>query len=338
MYFFVNDYNDIARDDILESLVKASCENNYGYGFDMHSENARKLIKKALANENVDIHFIPGGTGANVLGLACGMQQENSVLCAKTGHIQGHEAGSIEATGIKIETIISPNGKLSLKLLQEKLAHFGSEYLTIPKKVYISNTTELGEVYRKKELEEIYNFCKENDLYLFMDGARLAHALASQKCDYNLKDIPNLCDIFYLGGTKNGFLYTEALVIVNDKLKKNFINLQKQKGSLMAKTFVAGIMYETVFAKENGYLEGAENAYKMAEILANGIVEKGFDLAYPFESNQIFVKIKNEDLEKWQEFAAFEIMEKENGVNIVRLVTSYRTKKEDVEGFLAKIW
>lgn len=337
MYFFVNDYNDIARDDILEALVKASCENNYGYGFDMHSENARKLIKKALASENVDIHFIPGGTGANVLGLACGMQQENSVLCAKTGHIQGHEAGSIEATGIKIETIISPNGKLSLKLLQEKLAHFGSEYLTVPKKVYISNTTELGEVYRKKELEEIYNFCKENGLYLFMDGARLAHALASQKCDYKLEDIPNLCDIFYLGGTKNGFLFTEALVIVNDKLKKNFINLQKQKGSLMAKTFVAGIMYETVFAKENGYLEGAENAYKMAEILANGIVKKGFDLAYSFESNQIFVKIKNEDLEKWQEFASFEIMEKENRTNVVRLVTSYRTKKEDVEGFLAKI-
>ena len=152
MYFFVNDYNDIGRDDIIDALYKAKDEYNMGYGFDDHCQNARKLIKKALANDNLDIHFIPGGTGANVLGLACGMSQVDSVLAPISGHIEGHEAGSIETTGIKIETIIFPNGKLSRELLEDKYSHFGNEYMTVPKKVYISNTTELGEVYSKKEL------------------------------------------------------------------------------------------------------------------------------------------------------------------------------------------
>ena len=337
MYFFVNDYNDIGREDIIDALNKAKDEYNTGYGFDDHCQNARKLIKKALSNENLDIHFIPGGTGANVLGLACGMSQVDSVLAPISGHIEGHEAGSIETTGIKIETIVSPNGKLSKKLLEEKYSHFGSEYMTVPKKVYISNTTELGEVYTKKELTEIYDFCKENGLYLFMDGARLAHALASEKCDYELKDLANLCDIFYLGGTKNGFLFAEALVIVNDDLKKNFINLQKQKAQLMAKGFVAGIMFETVFAKEDGYLEGARLAYDMAKKLAQGLVNKNYELAYPFESNQVFVKLSEDELKKWQEIANFEIMSDMDDKIIIRLVTTYRTKEDEIEGFLSLI-
>lgn len=261
MYFFLNDYNDIGRPEILEAILKAKDEYNIGYGFDSHSENARNLIKKSLKNENVDIHFVPGGTPANVLGVTCGMRQENSVIAATSGHIEGHEAGSIEATGIKIETIKTPTGKLTRKLLEEKLASFNSELVTVPKKVYISNTTELGEVYTKKELEDIYNFCKENNLYLFIDGARLAAALVSEKCDYDISDLCNFCDIFYLGGTKNGLIFGEALVIVNDDLKKSFINLQKQKGYLLAKGFVPGIMFETVFAKEDDYTKGADHAY-----------------------------------------------------------------------------
>lgn len=337
MYFFVNDYNDIGRDEILDALVKAKDEYNTGYGFDKHCENARALMRKTLANEDLDIHFIPGGTGANVVGLACGLRQEESILAVRTGHIEGHEAGSIEATGLKIETIKSEDGKLSRKLLEEKYSHYDNEYMTVPRKVYISNTTELGEVYTKKELSEIYDFCKENDLYLFMDGARLAHALVSEKCDYSLKDLANLCDIFYLGGTKNGFLYAEAIVIVNDDLKKHFINLQKQKAQLMAKSFVPGIMFETVFAKEDGYLEGARIAYQMAKELANGIVEKGYDLAYPFESNQVFVKLNQDELKNWQKIAQFETMGEIDGKTIARLVTTYRTSKSDIEGFLSQI-
>ena len=209
--------------------------------------------------------------------------------------------------------------------------------MTIPKKVYISNTTELGEVYTKDELSEIYDFCKDKGLYLFIDGARLAHALVSEKCDYGLKDLTNLCDIFYLGGTKNAFLFSEALIIVNDDLKNHFINLQKQKGQLMAKSFVPGIMFETVFAKEDGYLIGAKVAYDMAKDLALGIVEKGYDLAYPFESNQIFVKLSQKELERWKSIAMFETMGQKDEKIIARLVTTYRTKKSDIDGFLSKI-
>ena len=337
MYFFVNDYNDIGSSDILDAIIAAKDEYNVGYGFDDHSENARKLIKKALADEDVDIHFVPGGTPANVLGLTCGMHQENSVLAPVSGHIVGHEAGSIEATGIKIETIASPNGKLSVDLLEKKLKNFDSEYVTVPKKIYISNTTELGEVYTKKELEDLYEFAKANDLYLFMDGARLAHALASDKCDYTLKDLTKLCDIFYLGGTKNGLMFAEAIVIVNDDLKKNFINLQKQKGYLLAKSFVPGIMFETIFREENTYIKGAKHAFVMAKSLANGLINKGYDLTYPFESNQVFVKVDDKTLTNWESIAKFETMGRLDDKNIVRLVTTYRTKEEDVDGFLNTI-
>ncbi len=337
MYFFVNDYNDIGTDEILDALVAAKDEYNVGYGFDNHSNRARTLIKKALTNDNVDIHFVPGGTPANVLGLACGMRQENSVLAPISGHIEGHEAGSIEATGIKIETILAPNGKLSRALLEEKISQFGPEYTTVPKKVYISNTTELGEVYTKKELEDIYDFCKSNDMYLFIDGARLAHALASEKADYDLTDICNLCDIFYLGGTKNGLMLGEAIVIVNEDLKKNFINLQKQKGYILAKSFALGIMFETLFKDSDSYTKGARHAYEMAKKLAEGFEAKGYELAYPFESNQVFVKIDDETLTKWENLAAFEISGRDNDMNIVRFVTTYRTSTSDIDGFLAAI-
>jgi len=337
MYFFKNDYNDIGNPEILENILKAKDEYNIGYGFDDHSENARNLIKKALKNDNVDIHFVPGGTPANVLGVSCGMQQENSVLAVKTGHIQGHEAGSIEATGIKIETIESTTGKLSRDLLEKKLAEFNSELVTVPKKVYISNTTELGEVYTKKELREIYDFCKENDLYLFIDGARLAAALASDKCDYDLSDICNLCDIFYLGGTKNGLLLSEAMVIVNDNLKKNFINLQKQKGYLLAKSFVVGLMYETVFAKEDGYVSGARIAFEKAKALAKGISDRGYELAYDFESNQVFVILSDDQVNKFKEFSIFDVVGNVDGKNIARFVTTYRTSDEDIDGFISNI-
>lgn len=150
MYFFLNDYNDIGRPEILEAILKAKDEYNIGYGFDSHSEKARNLIKKSLKNEGVDIHFVPGGTPANVLGVACGLRQENSVIAATSGHIEGHEAGSIEATGIKIETIKTPTGKLSRKLLEEKLANFDTEFVTVPRKVYISIQLSLVKCTQKK--------------------------------------------------------------------------------------------------------------------------------------------------------------------------------------------
>ena len=337
MYFFVNDYNSIAHKEILDALYDAIDEKNVGYGFDIHSENARNLIKKSLDDENVDIHFIPGGTSANILGVACGMRQQDSVIAAKSGHIMGHEAGSIEATGIKIEFIETEDGKLSKEILEEFIGNFGSEYHTIPKKVYISNTTELGGVYKRDELEDIYDFCKKNDMYLFIDGARSAHALSSEYCDYTLKDLTKLCDITYLGGTKTGFLFGEAMIISNDNLKKDFLNLMKQKGAMLAKGFISGLMWERIFKEEGFYLKGSDHAYQMAKILAKGLKELSYDLAYEFQSNQVFVKVDDKKLKDWTDIAFFETMGKDGYDNIVRLVTTFRTSEEDVKGFLDQL-
>lgn len=337
MYFFVNDYNSICYPQILDALKEAINEKNPGYGTDPHSENARKLIKKALGDENVDIYFLPGGTGANIIGAAAGMRQQDSILSANTGHIEGHEAGSIEATGLKIELIEAENGKLTKDSIKKSYQTFTTEYMTVPKKVYISNTTELGTLYKKKELEEIYAYCRANDLYLFIDGARMAAALASEDCDYDLKDLTKLCDIFYLGGTKAGLLFGEALVVVNNELKKDMNNLIKQKGTMLAKGFISGIMWETVFKDQDFYLKGSKKAYQMAKILSDGLNEKGYDLAYPFESNQIFVLLDGKTLEKWQKVAKFEITGQKDGKKIVRLVTTFRTKEEEIKGFLEEI-
>lgn len=337
MYFFVNDYNSICYPEILDFLKENLDEFNPGYGFDSHSEKAKALIRKALADDRVDIHFLPGGTSANIIGCASGMRQQDSILALSTGHIKGHEAGSIEATGIKVELCYADTGKLSRKILEREIGKFDTEFTTMPKKVYISNTTELGEVYTKAELMDIYDFCKAHDMYLFIDGARLAAALASDKCDYTMKDLTKMCDIFYLGGTKAGFLFGEALVIVNDDLKKDVLKLIKQKGAMLAKGFISGLMWERVFSEEDFYLKGSRHAYLSAKLLADGLVKKGYKLNPAFESNQIFVDLNDEKLKLWQDVAKFEIMDSFDGIHRVRLVTTFRTKKSDIVGFLEEI-
>ena len=336
MINFRNDYSDICYPEILDAIKENLDQINPGYGVDDHSKNAEKLIKEKLEDENVDIYFIHGGTGANILGASVGMMPQESIIAATSGHIEDQEAGAIEACGIKIETIPTNDGKITKKLLEEKYKSFTNEHHTVPRKVYISNTTEVGTLYSKKDLEELYDFCKKHDLYLFMDGARLAHAMANEKSDLKFKDLTKLCDIFYFGGTKNGLMFGEALVIVNDNLKKNFRNLQKQKGAMLAKGFVTGIMFERLF-QDNLYIKGAKKAYKMAEKLAKGFEEKGYKLAYEFESNQVFVEISDKDIKKWEEFAYFEVGEKRADKFVARFVTTYKSQEKEIEEFLERI-
>ena len=264
------------------------------------------------------------------------MLPQESIISATSGHIEDQEAGAIEACGIKIETIPTDDGKITPKLLEEKYKSFTNEHHTVPRKVYISNTTEVGTLYSKKDLEELYDFCKKHDLYLFMDGARLAHAMANEKSNLKFKDLTKLCDIFYFGGTKNGLMFGEALVIVNDNLKKNFRNLQKQKGAMLAKGFVTGIMFERLF-QDDLYIKGAKKAYQMAEKLAQGFEEKGYKLAYEFESNQVFVEISDKDIKKWEEFAYFEVGEKREDKFVARFVTTYKSQEKEIEEFLERI-
>ena len=336
MINFRNDYSDICYPEILDAIKENLDQINPGYGVDDHSKNAERLIKEKLEDENVDIYFIHGGTGANILGASVGMMPQESIIAVTSGHIEDQEAGAIEACGIKIETIPTKDGKITKKLLEEKYKSFTNEHHTVPRKVYISNTTEVGTLYSKKDLEELYDFCKKHDLYLFMDGARLAHAMANEKSDLKFKDLTKLCDIFYFGGTKNGLMFGEVLVIVNDNLKKNFRNLQKQKGAMLAKGFVTGIMFERLF-QDDLYIKGAKKAYKMAEKLAKGFEEKGYKLAYEFNSNQVFVEISKEDIKKWEEFAYFEVGEKREYKFVARFVTTYKSKEKEIEEFLERI-
>lgn len=338
MYFFINDYNDICIPEILDALKDALDEKNLGYSFDDHSKNAVDLIKKDLEDDSVDIHFVPGGTSANILGVTAGLRQEESILAAETGHIQGHEAGAIEATGVKIETIPTPDGKLTVDLLKEKFDTFGPEYMTVPRTVYISNTTELGTLYTKEEIQSIYKFCKENDLYLYIDGARIAAAIANEESNLKMADLTKICDSFTLGGTKNGFLLGEALVLVNDDLKRGFLNLKKQKGAMLAKGFVTGIMFETVFAMEDGFLKGAIHAHKMAERLTQGLQAKGVNLYKKFESNQIFIEMTDEEVEELKKIAKFDVVDQSpDKKNVVRFVTTYRTTEDEVDGLVRDI-
>ena len=336
MFNFRNDYSDICYPEILDYIKENLDQINPGYGVDDHSKNAEKLIKEKLEDENVDIYFIHGGTGANILGVSVGMLAQESIIAATSGHIEDQEAGAIEACGIKIETIPTNDGKITKKSLEEKYKSFTNEHHTVPRKVYISNTTEVGTLYSKKDLEELYDFCKKHDLYLFMDGARLAHAMTNEKSDLKFKDLTKLCDIFYFGGTKNGLMFGEALVIVNDNLKKNFRYLQKQKGAMLAKGFVTGMMFERLF-QDDLYIKGAKKAYQMAEKLAQGFEEKGYKLAYKFESNQVFVEISDKDIKKWEEFAYFEVGEKRADKFVARFVTTYKSQEKEIEEFLERI-
>lgn len=329
MLFFKNDYFDIAEKGILEALQKANDEKNVGYGFDKHSEDGRKAIKKLLRSDDIDIHFIPGGTSANILGATQGLRSQDSIIAATTGHINVHEAGAMEATGHRIETILTEDGKLSPSLLEEKLSDFNNEYLTKPKLIYISNTTELGGVYKKKELEAIYAYAKENDLYLYIDGARMAHALASDFCDYTYEDLVGFADIFTLGGTKNGLMFGEAMVIVNEDLKKNFMNLIKQKGAMMAKGFILGIQYDYMI-NSGKYEENAKKAYEAAEKLYRVFEGKGYEFCHKFESNQLFVLVEKSKYEELRSSVEAEKSGEVDGKVIMRFVTTYRTSDDEI--------
>ncbi|MEG0188947.1 MAG: aminotransferase class V-fold PLP-dependent enzyme, partial [Algoriella sp.] len=231
-YSFKNDYSEGAHPAILQKLVETNLTQTIGYGEDEFCDEARELIKKQLKKE-AEIHFVSGGTQANLIVISSILKPYESVIAAETGHIAVHETGAIEATGHKINTIATSDGKISAIQIEKVLKLHTDEHMVKPKMVYISNSTEVGSVYTKAELKSIYNFCQENNLILFVDGARLGSALTSSKCDLTLEDMANLCDVFYIGGTKNGALIGEAIVFNKLDLNENFRFHIKQKGGML---------------------------------------------------------------------------------------------------------
>ncbi|MFV0143031.1 MULTISPECIES: threonine aldolase family protein [Empedobacter] len=335
-YSFKNDYSEGAHPAILQRLIDTNLEQTIGYGEDEFCNEAREFIKKRLKKDSA-IHFVSGGTQANLIVISSILKPHESVVAAESGHIAVHETGAIEATGHKINTIATDNGKITPEQISIILATHTDEHMVKPKLVYISNSTEVGSVYSKKELQKLYHFCQENNLYLFVDGARLASALTSSKCDLNLEDMANFTDVFYIGGTKNGALLGEAIVINNLKLDEDFRYHIKQKGGMLAKGRLIGIQFSEIF-RDDLFFEMGKHANQMAEKLANAISAKGHNFLTEPSSNQIFPILPNSIIEKLQQDFEFYIWQKIDEENsAIRLVTSWTTPEEQVENFIKLI-
>lgn len=331
MYSFMNDYSEGAHPLILELLINSNLEQNTGYGEDKHSEKAKKYIKKLIRKEDVDIHFIAGGTQTNLMVISAFLRPHQCVIAADTGHISVHEAGAIEATGHKVVEMPCVDGKLTPALIQAALNYHADEHMVRPKMVYISNSTELGTIYSKAELSAIHNICRANALILFLDGARIGSALTCRANDLELEDIVKLVDVFYIGGTKNGALLGEALIICKEELKQDFRYLMKQRGVLMAKGFIAGIQFEVLF-QDNLFFELGNHANVMAEKIAIVLKKCGYSFYVPPCTNQLFPIIPNIILDKLSEEFQYSVQAKvDEEHSAVRFVTSWATTQESVD-------
>ena len=334
-YSFKNDYSEGCHIEILKALSDTNLETQDGYGDDEYSKRAKELIKKHLGNSNLDIHFVSGGTQANMIIISSILRPYESVISADSGHINIHEAGSIEAVGHKINSVPCSDGKLRVEDIETVLSqHKEAPHVVKPKMVYISNSTELGTIYKLDELTKLSNFCKQNNLYLFMDGARLGSALCSKNNDISLENLAKLLDIFYIGGTKNGALLGEAIVISNDELKKDFSYNLKQKGALMSKGRVLGIQFATLF-EDNLFFDLATYANLMAQKIAKTIQKCGFDFLCEPQTNQIFPILPNILIEKLETKYSFYVWKKINkDFSAIRIVTSWATKESVVDKFI----
>ncbi|QJA09784.1 aminotransferase class I/II-fold pyridoxal phosphate-dependent enzyme [Romboutsia sp. CE17] len=334
MYSFKNDYSEGAHPRILETLLRTNLEQSEGYGKDTYCEQAEKLIKDKLNNQEVDVHFISGGTQTNLIAISSFLRPYEAVISANTGHIYVNEAGSIEATGHKVIPIDVEDGKLRKEDILLVLTKYSNEHVVKPKLVYISNSTEIGTIYTKSELENLSQVCKENNLILFMDGARLGSAITCRENDLTLEDISKLTDIFYIGGTKNGTLLGEALVICNKNLQDDFRYNLKQKGAMLAKGRLLGIQFIELF-KDDLFFEIGKHENDMADILREGINNLGYDFFVNSPSNQIFPILNNSVLNELEKYYGFSIWEKiDENRSAIRLVTSFATKKEVCEEFI----
>ncbi|WP_423798609.1 threonine aldolase family protein [Neobacillus sp. SAB-20_R2A] len=334
MYSFKNDYSEGAHPRILNALLESNLEQEDGYGEDRYTSEAIKLIKEKMGRTDVDVHLLAGGTQTNLTAISAFLRPHEAAMAASSGHILGHETGAIEATGHKIISIDTKDGKLNPSHLQAVLDGHPDEHMVKPKLVYISNSTEIGTIYKKNELAALKDFCDENKLILYMDGARLGSALCSPENDLHLSDLPSLVDAFYIGGTKNGALIGEALVICRDSLKEDFRYHIKQKGGLLAKGRLLGIQFLELF-RDNLFFDLAGHANKLAELLVAEIKKLNVSFLTESPSNQIFPILPNAVIAELEKKYGFHIWEKvDSDHSAIRLVTSWATKEDKVLEFI----
>lgn len=321
--------------------METNFEQTVGYGEDHYCEAARAAVRKAVGREDVDVHFLVGGTQANATVISSILRPYQGVLCATTGHINVHETGAIEHGGHKVLALEAADGLLSAALIREAVeAHYaedGPEHTVQPGMVYISFSSEVGTVYSLSQLREISAVCREYGLPLFIDGARMGYGLASEGCDVTLADIAALADVFYLGGTKQGALFGEAVVIVNDALKKDFRYCIKQNGGMLAKGRLLGIQFLTLF--EDGlYFLLSEHAVSQAMRIRDAFESKGFGFLVQSPSNQQFPILDNATMERLSSDFLFSFWQKVDDTHTaVRFCTSWATRPEAVDALIAAL-
>ena len=337
-YSFKNDYAEGCHPNILETLSKTNLTQQNGYGDDEYSYKAKELIQEKIKDKKADIYFVSGGTQTNLLVISAILRPYESVISAETGHIYTNETGAVEATGHKIHAVTSHNGKLTPTDIQSVLdAHTNKPHQLKPKLVYISNSTEIGTIYNKTELQNLSIFCRKNKLYLFMDGARLGHALTSEQNVMTLANIAELTDVFYLGGTKNGALIGEAIIINNDELKEDFAFSIKQKGALLAKGRLLGIQFLELM-KNDLYFSLAHHANTMAMRLKTALQNKGIDFLTDTFTNQLFPILSLSQIEKLSASFDFYIWKKiDEKHSAIRLITSWATTDDAISVFETQV-
>lgn len=334
-FSFKNDYSEGCHPNILQALLQYNLDQQAGYGDDEYSLKAKELIREKINKKDSEVYFVSGGTQANLIVISSILKPYQCAVSASTGHILNNETGAIEATGHKILSIETEDGKLRPSDIIPVLeSHKNVPHQVMPKLVYISNSTELGTIYQAKELEELSDFCKQNRLYLFMDGARLGHGLTSEVSDLTLEKVAELTDVFYLGGTKNGALIGEAIVINNSDLQEDFGFSIKQKGALLAKGRLLGIQFLELM-KNDLYFDLAKHANQQAMKIKKALQDKDVKFLADTYTNQIFPIVSNRLIEILSESFEFYVWKKiDDEYSAIRLITSWSTNDEAVNHFI----
>lgn len=333
-YSFLDDYSEGAHPQLLNALIASNDAQQSGYGNDEYSAEARTHIRRHLKNDDVGVFFVPSGTSANAISIAACLRPHESVIAPSTGHIVTRETGAVESAGHKIINVIPEAGKLTPALIKKALAeNWHYPHMAKPRLVYISNATEIGTIYTKEEFKAIKQLCEQHDLLLFVDGARIGTALASDKNDMSWNDVLELTDIFWIGGTKNGALLGEAIVVKDKALARDFEFYVKQHGSLLAKGRIMGAQFAELF-REDLYFQLARQANVAANKLSKSITDAGYTLLAETETNQVFAILPRPLVEKLRKDFSFYLWETrgEDWV-VVRLLTTWATDESQLAKF-----
>ena len=338
MLNFASDYTEGAHEKILKRIAETNLEQNPGYGTDRYCESAKDRIRKACGCPEAQVIFLTGGTQTNQIVIDTMLKPYEGVVAADTGHVNVHEAGAIEYTGHKVMTLPAHDGRIDSRELETFLNDSESdgnrEHMVFPGMVYISHPTEYGTLYSLKELKSISDICRRHNIPLFMDGARLGYGLMSDGTDVDLASIAGLTDVFYIGGTKVGALFGEAVVFTKKNMPDHFVTRTKQHGALLAKGWLLGIQFDTLFT-DDLYFRISRNAILMAEMLRSGLKEKGYAFLLDSPTNQQFVILDNSRMDGLSKKVTFSIWEKVDETHTaVRFATSWATTEESVRELL----